>query len=136
MKRSVCFLKVETVQEKLALICSTVTQRFHQGERWMLLAEAGRALDYLDELLWRFPSDSFLPHVIADQTTNEPIVLTAERRNLNQAAFAFSFLNEPLLEPLGFQMIFELEDLTSDDKKRISRQKRDSYINCGFDLNN
>lgn len=133
MKKAVCFLKVQTVQEKLALICSTVAHHFHRGERWMLFADGARALEYLNELLWRFPADSFLPHSVADQEVDERIVLTNGRRNLNRATLAFSFLNEPLIEPLGFETIFELEDLTAPEKQSASLQRREIYLCNGFE---
>lgn len=130
----VCLIRVETVQEKLAQICATVTHHFHRGERWLLLADHQRSIDYIDELLWRFPADSFLPHVATDQPVHEPIVLTTRQENLNRATVAFSFLTSPPRLINGIHTLFDLDDQTTPEKGRASLKRREEYVRNGFSL--
>jgi DNA polymerase-3 subunit chi len=56
---------------------------------WRALVRAGSpgAVALLDEMLWTFRDDSFLPHGLAEgpQAARQPVLLTTGRENLNGA---------------------------------------------------
>lgn len=60
---------------------------------WRVVVEAGSAerLQHLDEMLWTFRDDSFLPHAVAGggDEAEQPVLLTTEPDNLNAADVRF-----------------------------------------------
>jgi DNA polymerase-3 subunit chi len=60
---------------------------------WRVVVEAGSAerLQQLDEMLWTFRDDSFLPHTLAGSgdEADQPVLLTTGADNPNAAAIRF-----------------------------------------------
>jgi DNA polymerase IIIc chi subunit len=96
----------------------------------LILAEDEKAVLYVDELLWKFPSTSFLPHVSSDKETSAFIAITRSRININQAKFAFNLCPTPLLIE-GIRLIYDFEDLTSPLKQQLSAIRFDAYKKAG-----
>ena len=122
----VVFFQVFNTALKLKRI--TETARFHFGKKESLLffVEDDKALHFVDELLWKLPETSFLPHSVAEQKTIERIAITKAKLNLNSAAFAFNLCSTPLMVP-GFKIIYDFEDLTAPNKKSLSSLRFNAY---------
>ncbi len=60
---------------------------------WRVVVEAGSAerIERLDEMLWTYRDDSFLPHAVAgsENETEQPVLLTADSSNANGADIRF-----------------------------------------------
>src|SRR4051812_23783669 len=80
---------------KITHLVETATLHFEKKEHFLIVLEDDQALQYVDEMLWKTPSSSFLPHVITDAPTSELIVLTRVKKNLNQARFVFNLCPTP-----------------------------------------
>ena len=107
---------------------------FHFGKKEPLLifVEEEKAEKFVDELLWKHPETSFLPHICTEGPTNDYIAITKSKNNINNAHIAFNlcptslFLEEPL------KIIYEFEDLSAPIKKNLSSARFDSYKKAGF----
>jgi DNA polymerase III subunit chi len=118
--------------EKLKSLINTAELHFNQKESFIIFAEDKKAAEYVDELLWKSPQTSFLPHILSDIETNEYIVINHSKNNVNKARFAFNLSPTPLLVQGPFKIIYDFEDLTSPSKKQFSEIRFDSYKKSGY----
>lgn len=63
-------LTTTLLQEKERFTCRLVEKAWHQGYRIYIHTESAEQLERLDNLLWTFKQDSFLPHDIYPEVTN------------------------------------------------------------------
>jgi len=126
MTRVVLF-QVKEVKEKLFRLAETAAGHFEKKEPILIAVEDEKTEQYVDELLWKTPVSSFLPHLVAQTTTHEFVVITRTKQNLNQARYAFNLCSTPLLIDGPFRIIYDFEDLTSPHKKQLSALRFDSY---------
>lgn len=127
----VIFFHVNDNQTKLQRIVESALTHFAKKEPFLIIVEEN-GLKFVDELLWKLPDTGFLPHSIQDKESNDLIVITKSRINLNQAQVAFNLCPTALLIETPFRMIYEFEDLTAPIKKNLSSNRFDAYKNAGF----
>jgi DNA polymerase-3 subunit chi len=130
----IIFLQVATVEEKLNAICKTVQQHFKSRENLLITVHDAASATFIDQLLWKTPVESFLPHLISTQPTKEPVVITTVPRNLNQAQILINLCPDcsPILTQ--FQRVYELWDLTHPAKTAAAEQRYKTYQEAGFDV--
>ena len=126
MKKQVLLFLVDTDQKKISSLCRVAKKHFDNREHLMIFAADDKALQYIDDLLWKYPEDSFLPHIISQKKTEEYIVITKLRENLNYAKFAFNLCPTPILHG-DFQIIYDFEDKTSPHKCMLSQKRFEAY---------
>src|SRR5437870_5041084 len=121
-RTKIVFFPVRKIQSKLLKIVEVAHHHFNRKESLLITTLDQGALKFLDELLWKTPEESFLPHVIADEPCQELIVITNQRKNLNEASYIFNLSPTPLLfgNP---KIIYELEDFTSPNKHLLSQKR-------------
>lgn len=128
----VVFFKVNDGSSKLKKIVEMAQFHFGEKESLLFFVEEEKGGKFVDELLWKQPVSSFLPHTFSDEKTNDLIVITKSKNNVNNARIAFNlcptslFLNDP------FKIIYEFEDLTTPAKKKLSSQRFDDYKRRSF----
>lgn len=115
------FLRAMTPQQKISLLTETVERLFLEGKRIQIQVPSDAALRYIDELLWAYKPEGFLPHVIASSASPEPIVLTKEAVNLNRADALIHLL--PSVPPSGFAEVYDLLDATTPEKQQAAEAK-------------
>lgn len=113
-------------------MAETAQLHFQKKEKLLLFVEDEKAQKFVDELLWKFPATSFLPHVISDSETEEWIVISRTKQNLNGAKNAFNLCSTPLLLP--FRLIYDFEDLTASNKQTLSNLRFDAYKQNHFSI--
>jgi DNA polymerase IIIc chi subunit len=86
----VVFFQVRDNTSKLKHIVDTVTAHFHKKEPILIFVEDDRAQQFVDDLLWKLPETSFLPHTPIDDLSPELIVITKSKINCNDAKIAFN----------------------------------------------
>ena len=129
----VTFYHVIDNAAKIQLICSKAKDSFQLEKRLLIAVPTFDAAQYVESLLWRFPEESFMPHVIADTTTKEWIAITMQNKdNINQAPRLLNLC--PLVPVLAHEMeeIYELYDETHPQKKELSEQRLREYQAKGF----
>ena len=78
----VIFFQVNDNQTKLQKIVESAHTYFAKKEPFLIVVEEA-GLKFVDELLWKFPETSFLPHNIQETDSSDLIVITKSRTNLN-----------------------------------------------------
>ena len=112
------FFQVKSDQMKRQKIIELAEDYFEKKEPLLFKVPHQKALEYLDLLLWRFPQDSFLPHVIQDSPCSDLLAITASDENPNRSRSLFNLTPTPIENPdLFFTHIYEFEDLSSTLKK-------------------
>jgi DNA polymerase IIIc chi subunit len=127
----VIFFQIKTPLDKVQCLTSTAQNHFSKKERLIIFVENDASLEYVDNLLWKFPAASFLPHSIAETDIQEWIAITKGKKNFNNAHYAFNLCSTPLLIE-GFRVIYDFEDTTSPNKKLLSQSRFDTYKQALF----
>lgn len=127
----VVFFQVRDNASKLKRIVETAHSHFEKKEPILILVEDDRSASFVDELLWKMPETSFLPHVAADNAVTDLIAIAKIKKNLNNAPIAFNLCPTPLLIEGPFRIIYEFEDLTTPHKKSLSSLRYDAYKGAG-----
>lgn len=130
--KSVIFLKVMDNAMKAKRLSEAVSYYFLQQVSILLLVPNDQAAQYVDQLLWRLPENSFLPHQITQEATNEFIAISTVQSNLNQAQTLINLC--PMASPIADQFItiIELLDHTSVEKLQLSQQRQAAYRSLGY----
>ena len=128
----VVFFQVQNALAKLKIICEIAETHFKAKEHFLILVEDQASLDFVDDLLWKSPDTSFLPHVASDEPTKDLIAITKTKNNVNQGRVAFNLCSTPLMIDSPFRIIYEFEDLTNPNKNRLSSLRFDAYKAAHF----
>jgi len=122
----VIFFQIHNNRSKLEKITQLSKEHFLKKENFLLMVSDLSSAEYVDELLWKLPAESFLPHFVASKSIEEKVVITPKRENLNQAKYIFNLCPTPLLWE-NAKIIYEFEDLTQSGKQMLSRKKYEAY---------
>lgn len=123
----VVFFQVRDTKLKLQRLVEIAQTHFEKNDPFLIFVEDAKAQTFVDDLLWKLPETSFLPHISTDDTTKELIAITKSKANINQARAAFNLCPTPLLLTAPIRLIYEFEDLTSPAKKELSSLRFDAY---------
>jgi DNA polymerase-3 subunit chi len=131
MNTQVDFYLLENPEQSVAgFCCKLVEKAYHQGHDIFIQVEADEALHHLDDLLWTFRQDSFLPHAIP--TDDEPIRKHSPIRlghcgeNNGKKDVLINLSGTPSAEISKYQRIAEIVSAEETDKA-IARNKFKSY---------
>jgi DNA polymerase IIIc chi subunit len=128
----IVFFQCLDVSAKIKKIITTAQFHFEKKESFLIFVEDAKAQNFVDELLWKQPETAFLPHLAADEMSEEKIVITKLKKNINRASAAFNLCPTPLFIEGPFKIIYELEDLTTPSKKNLSSLRFDAYKQAGL----
>lgn len=117
---------------KLARLTETAAAHFERKEHLLILVEDEKTAQFVDELLWKSPETSFLPHVSTEEATGELIAITRGKKNINKARVAFNLCATPLMIEGPFRIIYDFEDLTSPNKQHLSALRFQAYKEASF----
>lgn len=131
-KTQIFFLSITTNQQKIKIIFDTIQNHFEKGETTLVIAPSKQAMEYLDDLLWKFASDSFLPHIQSQSACSDKIVITSLYQNLNGAKILFNLCPEICPIAHEFETIYELFDKTHPEKEKQAEQRSQTYRQQGF----
>jgi DNA polymerase-3 subunit chi len=126
-QQKVYFLRVKDVSEKLNTICGVIHKHYNIKEPVLIVVPSQEAAAYIDQLLWRQPNDSFLPHCISNLQTEEKIVITTSKENLNRSKIVFNLCGEAYSNLSGFSIVYDLIDLTHPSKEQLSQTRLKTY---------
>lgn len=123
----VYFLHVADNAAKLKKLCAAVHSHFIKRDKILIFVPSSEAASYIDQLLWKMPEESFIPHAIANGPTKEQIAITTSLSNINQATTLINLTGAMHPNPGPADTIYELYDSTSKEKEELSRIKQNDY---------
>lgn len=125
--KTIYFLRVADISSKLNRICRTVQTHFDRKESVLIAVPSQEAAAYIDQLLWRQPEESFLPHMIVNTPTKEMVAITTSKTNINSAK-ALINLNPDIPKNIDdYLIIYDMLDLTHPAKEQLSRAREAAY---------
>lgn len=124
---NVTFISVHDNAQKLDAIYYVVQKHFMNEESIHIAVPNAEAAEYVDNLLWRYPPESFIPHVVTMNATEEKIVISTKEENLNRATILLNLCTAPPAHFREFKIIYELHDETHPSKTELSRQRKTFY---------
>ncbi len=133
-KPEVIFLSVQDNKSKLGKIMGVIYDHYVSGERVLVRLPDEKAVAFLDDHLWQVPNDSFLPHEVAYDKSDEAVVLTTANRNLNDATILVHLCPEPSAMALRYRCVYDLKDETNTVQLERSRERYKAYRERGFTL--
>lgn len=134
MKTKVQFLKVIDTTSKLQRITQTIQKHFEQNACILITVPTTEAAYYIDQLLWKMPADSFLPHAIVEGPSTERIAISTDMANANHATVLFNLCPTEYPHPKEFHTLYELYDQTHPSKEELSRQRHSVYQQQGLEV--
>jgi DNA polymerase IIIc chi subunit len=126
-------LQVLSAKEKIVKILSVIYEHYDAKKPLLLKTENQESTAYLDKLLWEHPKESFLPHSL-NPSSDSLITISSSPVIDTRVYFIFNFTKEPLIEFPFLSKIYEIEDLTSPEKKQLFEKKYREYSNLGYHL--
>lgn len=129
--KRVTFFQVTNDAMKKKQLVVIAQEYFEKKQPLLFKLPNKKALEYLDLLLWRFPPDSFLPHVIKDTPCSDFLVLTSSEENPNRARSVFNLTSHPITNPF-FTTIYAFDDLSSSQKNSTSQKHYQTYKTQGY----
>jgi len=134
MNSKIIFLKARETQEKLLNITATIQNHFDLAQKVLVYAPSDEAAKYLNLLLWKMPEDSFLPHKIANRACRDPVVITCQKENLNQATVLINLnmILHPHLD--AFHLVYDIYDETHPVKLEHSKARQSKYHEKGYSI--
>ena len=120
----IIFLTAKTSEEKFQKITGAAWSHFEKKEPFFILSPSDEVSEYLDKLLWKYPKNSFLPHVISSTPSHELVVISTKNENLNRSVAVLNLSPSPLIWKDLVKVIYELE---TPEKQVEVKQKFQVY---------
>lgn len=128
----IIFIRVVDNKSKLWQLTHAIQRHFLLHQRILIAVTDAGSAAYVDELLWRMPEESILPHRISTAQCQDMIVITTSLDNINSAVVLFSLRQEPHPHYDQFETLYELYDETHPAKKDLSQKRLESYPRSRF----
>lgn len=118
-------------RERLA--CRIAEKAFDLGHRTFMHVRDEESARSLDELLWVFRDGSFLPHAMADQDSEAPILIDA---GADPAVTPYLLINLADEVPAFFTRFERVAEVISDDPevREAGRERFRFYRDRGYSL--
>lgn len=115
----VIFYSLHSNSIKLQKLSEIASLHFLKKEPLLFLVKDATSLEFIDNLLWGFPPESFLPH------PNRYIEMSLQL--LPQFSCVFNLQPSALSTTESIKTIYEFEDHSCIEKLQLSKQKYREY---------
>ncbi len=119
--------------DPLLLVCELAKQAFDGGQPALILARSAEQAEQLDEKLWEFDADAFIPHQIAGDEDDAitPVLIVAPETQTPDRTLVINLRDE--CAPGVFERVLEV--VAADEVQRAgSRARWKTYQQAGFEL--
>ena len=126
--------KPRFLDDPLLLVCELAKRAFESGQPALILARSADQADALDEKLWEFDEQAFIPHQIAgdDDDTITPVLIVAPGTETPDRTLVINLRDE--CAPGLFERVLEV--IPADEAQRLgSRERWKTYKAAGFEVN-
>ena len=119
--------------DPLLLVCELAKMAFAGGQSTLILARSFEQAEQLDEKLWEFDEDAFIPHQIAgdDDDAITLVLIVPPDAATPDRALVINLRDEPA--PGRFERVLEV--VPDDEAQRAgSRERWKTYRHAGFEV--
>ena len=126
--------KAQFVEQPLLLVCQLAVKAMAANQPCLIFCESAEQADFLDDLLWDFDDDAFVPHQIVGTDEDEevtPVLLVPPGAETPMRGLVINLRTE--LPPPGYERVLEI--VPADQAARDPARKRWlEYKQLGFEL--
>lgn len=133
-KNKIIFFQINDVKSKLIKIIQIAMSHFEKKENLLIQVQDDASSRFVDELLWKLPSESFLPHVISNNQCSDFIVITKSKENLNKSHYMFNLCQDIIELDTSYKIIYDFDDRTSLEKQNKSKKRFELYKKIGLTI--
>ena len=119
-------------------ISKLVENFYNQGKRVLIIVKNEEEGMILDNLLWNFTPESFIPHKIslkAKVDKNQPVLITTKKENRNQAKILILAREVDLSFILQFDEVIDFAESYDKECLERSRKRYAYYLRQGLTVN-
>ncbi|MGH8122391.1 MAG: DNA polymerase III subunit chi [Rudaea sp.] len=119
--------------DPLLLVCELAKKAFDGGHPALILARSADQADQLDEKLWEFDADAFIPHQIAGDEDDAitPVLIVPPDTRTADRTLVINLRDE--CAPGLFERVLEV--VPADEGQRLgSRARWKTYKTAGFEI--
>jgi DNA polymerase-3 subunit chi len=124
--------KPRFLEKPLLLVCELARKANDAGQPLLILAASAVQAELLDELLWEFDPDAYVPHQIAGMDEDDdvtPVLIVPPEAEAPMRPLVLNLRNEPVKG--GFERVLEV--VPADDSAREPlRQRWKAYKDAGL----
>ena len=119
--------------DPLLLVCELAKKAFESGQRTLILARSFDEAQQLDEKLWEFDEDAFVPHQIAGDDDDEitPVLIATPDTQATDRALVINLRDD--CAPGLFERVLEVVP-ADEDQRTGSRLRWKTYQHAGFEV--
>lgn len=130
------FIEVASPAQKLEQMCLRITRCYRNGQTVAVYApDTGEAAE-LDNALWTFRQNSFVPHVRleeADEPLIEPVLIfSGEPGDLAADVLFVASVEGDLPWFVRFPHVYDFAPVYDDELKAAARQRFNTYKEAGY----
>lgn len=126
--------KPRFLEKPLLLVCELARKANDAGQPLLILAASAVQAELLDELLWEFDPDAYVPHQIAGMDEDDdvtPVLIVPPEAEAPMRPLVLNLRNEPVKG--GFERVLEV--VPADDSAREPlRQRWKTYKDAGLEV--
>ena len=126
--------KPRFLEEPMKLVCELARKSYDKGLWTLILARDAAQAEALDELLWSFDDDAYIPHQIAGDEEDEltPVLIATPDRDVPSRALVINLRDDTYLGTCDRV----LEVVPADASARGPlRERWKHYQSMGFEVN-
>ena len=119
--------------DPLLLVCELARRAFDSGQRTLILVRSLDEAEALDEKLWDFDAEAFVPHQIAgdDDDAITPVLIATPESKTTDRPLVINLRED--CAPGLFERVLEV--VPADDAQRLSSRKRwTTYKAAGLEV--
>ena len=119
--------------DPLLLVCELAKRAFESGQPTLVLTRSLEEAENLDEKLWEFDENAFIPHQIAgdDDDAITPVLIVPPDTSTSDRTLVINLRDD--CAPGLFERVLEV--IPADEAERAgSRERWKSYKAAGFDV--
>ena len=123
------------VAQPLLLVCKLAEKAVQSAQACLILCESAEQADFLDDLLWEYDPDAFVPHQIAGQDDDDlddtPVLLVPPGVDIAPRPLLIN-LRDALPQP-GYQRVLEIIP-AQESAREPARRRWQEYKRLGHEL--
>ena len=123
MKKGRVFFIELAVSNKPKYTCDITDNLFGHGKRVNIFIANEKDANFIDQLLWTFRQDSFIPHARSESAEDEPVVIYS-KPDIDRSADAlilFDPINRDKIN--GHEIIIDFAEVYDKERLQASRQR-------------
>ncbi len=126
MSRSKFFFIELAVDNKLKYVCDIAEKLYQSGKRIQIYAGSPADAKRIDEYLWTWKQETFIPHILCSKLTekiSDPVIVTTDADSSVQADVLIEF--DPLNTQIftNYKLIIDFAETYNSQKLQKSRDR-------------